>query len=142
MPPRSSFSIRLTIGIRVMPPTSSTLSMSAQRSPACRITISQVVPFPYIPSAAIVREYQQRMAEAGSNDYDFSSMEGFMAGRVLVEGLRRAGRSLSRDGLTAALESLRSWDMGGFTISYSPTSHEGSRFTDLTIIARGGKFVK
>jgi hypothetical protein len=56
--------------------------------------------------------------------------------------LRRSGRNLTREGLTAALESLRDWDMGGFTISYSPTNHEGSRFTDLTIIARGGKFVR
>lgn len=105
------------------------------------VTISQVVPFPYIPSSAVVREYQQRMGEAGSKDFDFSSLEGFIAARVLAEGLRRAGRNLTRDALTAALESIRDWSVGGFNISYSPTNHEGSRFTDLTIIARGGRFV-
>lgn len=105
------------------------------------VTISQVVPFPYIPSSAVVRDYQQRMGEAGGKDYDFSSLEGFIAAKVLAEGLRRAGRNLTRDSLTSGLESLRDWDMGGFNISYGPQDHEGSRFTDLTIIARGGRFV-
>ena len=48
---------------------------------------------------------------------------------------------MSRDSLTAALESLRDYDMGGFSVSYSPKSHEGLRYTDMTIIGRGGKFV-
>lgn len=106
------------------------------------VTISQVVPFPYAPNSAIVREYQKRMAEAGNKEYDFSSMEGFLAARVLVEGLKRSGKSLTREGLVTALESLRNYDMGGFTVNYTRDSHEGSRFTDLTIIGRGGKFMR
>ena len=106
------------------------------------VTISQVVPFPYVASSAIVREYQKRMGEAGQKDFDFSSLEGFLAARVLVEGLRRAGRNPTREGLVAALESMRNFDMGGFSVNYSPESHEGSRYTDLTIIGRGGRFVR
>jgi len=106
------------------------------------VTISQVVPFPYIPSSAIVREYQQRMTEAGYKDFDFSSMEGFLAAKVFTEGLRRAGRALTRDSLVTALESIREYNMGGFYVNYSPKNHEGSRFTDLTLIARGGRFVR
>lgn len=106
------------------------------------VTISQVVPFPYIPSSGIVREYQKQMTEAGQKEFDFSSLEGFLAARVLVEGLRRAGRNLTREGLVAALESMNNHDMGGFTVNYSPENHEGSRFTDLTIIGRGGRFVR
>ena len=106
------------------------------------VTISQVVPFPYTPSSAIVREYQQRMIEAGGKDFDFTSMEGFLAAKVFTEGLRRAGKALSRASLTSALESMNDYNMGGFTISYSGKGHEGSRFTDLTIIGRGGKFVR
>lgn len=106
------------------------------------VTISQVVPFPYTPSSGIVREYQKQMAEAGQKDLDFSSLEGFLAARVLVEGLRRAGRNLTREGLVTALESMNNYDMGGFSVNYSPENHEGSRFTDLTIIGRGGRFVR
>lgn len=106
------------------------------------VSISQVVPFPYTPSSVVVREYQKRMTEAGNKEFDFSSMEGFLAAKVFTEGLRRAGtKNLSRDSLKTALESLRDFDMGGFSVRYSPTSHEGSRYTDMTIIGRGGKFV-
>lgn len=106
------------------------------------VTISQVVPFPYTPSSAIVREYQQRMTEAGNKDFDFSSMEGFLAAKVFTEGLRRAGKNLTRESMMTALESIRDHNMGGFTVNYGPKSHEGSRFTDLTIIGRGGKFMR
>ena len=90
-----------------------------------------------------MREYQQRMTEAGSKEFDFSSMEGFLAAKVFTEGLRRAGtKNLSRDSLMTALESLRDYNMGGFSVNYSAKSHEGSRYTDMTIIGRGGKFMR
>jgi ABC-type branched-subunit amino acid transport system substrate-binding protein len=106
------------------------------------VTISQVVPFPYTPSSAVVREYQQRMTESGHKDFDFSSMEGFLAAKVFVEGVRRAGKTLTRESLITALESMREVNLGGFIVSYGPKNHEGSRYTDLTIIGRGGRFVR
>jgi len=105
------------------------------------VVISQVVPFPYTPSAAVVREYQQRMKEAGQTEFDFSSMEGFLIGKVFVEGVRRAGRTLTRESLIAGLESMKDVNLGGFEISYSAKDHLGSRYTDLTIIGSGGRFM-
>ncbi|MDO9198413.1 ABC transporter substrate-binding protein [Rhodoferax sp.] len=104
------------------------------------VVISQVVPFPYAPSSPIVREYQQRMVEAGQKDFDFSSMEGYLTARVLVEGLRRAGRTLTRDALITGLESMKEVNLGGFIVNYSANDHQGSDFIDLTIIGRDGKF--
>jgi ABC-type branched-subunit amino acid transport system substrate-binding protein len=56
------------------------------------VVISQVVPFPYAPNSLVVRDYQQRMTDAGQKEFDFSSMEGYLTARVLVEGLRRGGK--------------------------------------------------
>jgi len=106
------------------------------------VVISQVVPFPYTPSLPVVREYQQRMKEAGQTELDFSSMEGYLIAKVFVEGLKRAGRNLTREGLIAALESMKDVNLGGFEISYSPKDHSGSKYTDLTIIGRDGRFVR
>lgn len=106
------------------------------------VVISQVVPFPYIPSSPVVREYQQRMKEAGQAELDFSSMEGFLIGKVFVEGVRRAGRNLTRDALITGLESMKDVNLGGFEINYSSRDHSGSRYTDLTIIGRDGRFVR
>jgi len=106
------------------------------------VVISQVVPFPYSGSIPVVREYQQVMGEAGHKDFDFSSMEGFLTAKVFVEGLKRAGKNPSRDGLVAGLESIRDWDLGGFAIKYGPRDHVGSSFIDVTTIGRGGKFLR
>jgi len=106
------------------------------------VVISQVVPFPYIPSSPVVREYQQRMKEAGQTELDFSSMEGFLIGKVFVEGVRRAGKNLTRDTLIGGLESMKEVNLGGFEINYSPRDHSGSKYTDLTIIGRDGRFVR
>ena len=104
--------------------------------------ISQVVPFPYSGGIPVVREYQQVMGESGHKDFDFSSMEGFLIAKVFVEGLKRAGRNPTRDGLIAGLESIRDWDLGGFTIKYGPRDHVGSTYIDVTTIGRGGKFIR
>jgi ABC-type branched-subunit amino acid transport system substrate-binding protein len=105
------------------------------------VVISQVVPFPYAQNTPMVRDYQLRMTEAGHKDFDFTSLEGYLTARVLVEGLRRAGKNLTRDSLIAGLESMNEVNLGGFTINYSSKSHQASNFTDLTIIGRGGKFM-
>ena len=47
------------------------------------VSISQVVPFPYIPSSVVVREHQKRITEAGNKEFDFSSMEGFLAAKSI-----------------------------------------------------------
>jgi branched-chain amino acid transport system substrate-binding protein len=105
------------------------------------VVISQVVPFPFGASTAVVREYQQRMKEAGQKEIDFSSLEGFLTAKVFTEGLKRAGRNLTHDSFINGLESMHEVNLGGFLISYGPNNHTGSSFTDLTIVGRGGKFV-
>ena len=106
------------------------------------VVISQVVPFPYAPASPVVREYQAHMTAAGQKEFDFSSMEGYLTAKVLVEGLRRAGRNLTRESLVNGLEAMRDVNFGGFTVNYSPKDHQGSNYTDLTIIGRGGRFVR
>jgi ABC-type branched-subunit amino acid transport system substrate-binding protein len=106
------------------------------------VAISQVVPFPWSPVTPIVREYQKVLGQAGIKDYNFSSLEGFIVAKAFTEGLRRAGKDLTRERLITALESMSSVDLGGFQLSFGPANHNGSQFVDLTIIARGGKFMK
>jgi ABC-type branched-subunit amino acid transport system substrate-binding protein len=105
------------------------------------VQISQVVPFPWDASIPIVKEYQG-LIKAEGKDINFSSLEGFISAKVMVEGLKRAGKKPTRESLIAALESMNDYDVGGFKISYSPTDHRGSRWVDLTIISRDQKFVR
>jgi hypothetical protein len=56
--------------------------------------------------------------------------------------LKRAGKDLTREKLIAALESMNHLDLGEFVVSFSPTNHSGSKYVNLTMIGRGGKFLK
>lgn len=106
------------------------------------VAISQVMPFPWGTSVPVVREYQQLAAKAGFTDYNFSAIEGFIVAKVFVEGLKRTGRDLTREKFIDAVEKMQDVDVGGFVVSFSPKNHAGSKFVDLTIIAREGKFLR
>jgi ABC-type branched-subunit amino acid transport system substrate-binding protein len=105
------------------------------------VQISQVVPFPWDSSVLVVKEYQKLLAQA-NGEPGFGSLEGFIAAKVMVEGLRRAGKNLTRDSFIRAMESLDPYDAGGFKVSYGPDNHSGSKFVDLTIISRDQRFVR
>ena len=106
------------------------------------VAISQVMPFPWGASIPVVREYQSLMLRAGNKEFTFTTIEGFIAAKVFVEGLRRAGRDLNRERLITALESMNNVDLGGYYVGFTPSNHNASRFVDLTIIARDGKFLR
>lgn len=69
------------------------------------------------------------------------SLYGYVYGRLVVEGLRRAGRDLTRERLVDALESLRDWDAGGIMppVSFSPTDHHAQPAGFVCTLA-GGRF--
>ena len=102
------------------------------------VQISQVMPFPWSGAIPIVRDYQRRIG--APENYSFTSLEGFIAAKVLVEGLRRAGKNPTRESLIDGLASMGKVDLGGFTVNYTPDNHNGSSFIDLTIISKGGTF--
>ncbi len=109
--------------------------------PAARgIGISQVVPYPWNDVTPIVRDYQKLASKPGS--YSYYGLEGYLMARTLVEGLKRAGKDLSRDKLVSALESVNNADFGGYRVNYAPGSRLGSRFVELTVIGPGGKVLK
>jgi ABC-type branched-subunit amino acid transport system substrate-binding protein len=103
---------------------------------------TQVAPYPWNASMPLVREYQQAMRETGREQFSFNSLEGYLCGRVIGEGIRRAAPGLTRARFVAALESMNRYDAGGFEIGFSGTSHIGSRHVDLTVIDANGKFLR
>jgi ABC-type branched-subunit amino acid transport system substrate-binding protein len=107
------------------------------------VGISQVVPFPWNLSARVVKEYQQLLeASTGKQEFSFTSLEGFISAKVLVEGLRRSGPELTREKFITTMEQIRDYDVGGFTVSFTPTDHSGSKFVELTVIGRDERFLR
>ena len=104
------------------------------------IMVSQVMPFPFSTTTAISREYLEAVHKAGGDAVpNYSSMEGYLAAKVFVEGLRRAGRNPSRDALVNGLESIQSANFGGFYVNFGPKEHVASRYVDLSMLTEDGK---
>ncbi|NCC24102.1 MAG: hypothetical protein EOM25_02710 [Deltaproteobacteria bacterium] len=110
------------------------------------ILMSQVVPPPEGPETrqllGSAAEYVQLMARDYPDDKpNFVGLEGYINARVLVEGLRRAGPNLTREGFIQAIESMDQYSLGGDTsISFSPRDHQGMERVYFTRL-RGGQFV-
>jgi branched-chain amino acid transport system substrate-binding protein len=106
------------------------------------VAISQVMPFPW-GAESVVRDYQKAMARVNPQSaLGYTSIEGYVAAKVFVEGLRRAGKDLTREKLIAEFEKMTQLDVGGFIVSFAPTNHSGSKYVDLTIIGRGNKLIR
>jgi branched-chain amino acid transport system substrate-binding protein len=103
-------------------------------------TVTQVVPSPRNNNVLVVRECGELLKAANLGALNYTSLEGCIAAKVLVEALKKAGRAPTRQSLYAALENLGRLDVGGFVVTFSKTSHHGSKWTDLSILSRGGTF--
>jgi ABC-type branched-subunit amino acid transport system substrate-binding protein len=103
---------------------------------------AQVVPLPTKRNVRLVKEYQRDYrTQFPSSALSFTSLEGYIAARILAEGLRRSGpQQPNRERLARVLNGLKV-DLGDFWIDYSGESHNGSRFVDLTIVNRDGQFL-
>ena len=107
------------------------------------VIVTQVFPNPKMATTGIALQMQKMARESGAPiAISHQAMEGFAAAKVLVEGLRRAGRNLTRPGLIAALEGLREFDLGGLTLSYAPDDRTGTEYVELSMISRGGEFLQ
>lgn len=104
------------------------------------IMVSQVMPFPFSTTTAISREYLDAVSKAGPDATpNYSSMEGYVAAKVFTEGLKRAGRNPTRDTFISAMESIQSFNLGGFNINFGPRDHVASHFVELSMLTEDGK---
>jgi len=100
------------------------------------VMISQVVPSPSSEKYPWVVEYQ-RMIKAKGGELSYTSLEGFIAARIMVEALKRGGDA-SREALIRALESMQDISLGGFPVFFAADNHSASRFVELTVLDRNG----
>lgn len=106
------------------------------------VAITQVVPYPANATMPLVREYQQAMTAAGQTEFSHLSLEGYINAKVVAEGLRRAGRNLTRTSLVSAMDGIRNLNLGGMDVSFGQGAASGSRFVELTMVNAKGKLIK
>lgn len=105
------------------------------------VIVTQVVP-PYdrtdLPTIQLYRNALDKYMSGTSPS--FVSLEGFVDAMVLVEGLKAAGKDLTREKFIAGIESLHNADLGlgqNFRLGYGPKDHKGFNSVYTTIIHQG-----
>src|SRR5947208_3841421 len=77
------------------------------------MVVTQVVPPYYLTDYKTVALYRRELTKYfPSAQPNFVSLEGFVDAMVLAEGLKRAGKELTRDGLIRGIESIHEFDLG------------------------------
>jgi branched-chain amino acid transport system substrate-binding protein len=108
------------------------------------VVITQVVPPYYLTDLKGVALYRRTLSKyAPSARPNFVSLEGFVDAMVLVEGLKRAGKEPTREGLIHGIESIHEEDLGlgpQLKLDYSAKDHKGFDQVIPTVV-RGGRAV-
>ncbi len=103
------------------------------------VSATQIVPYPYSADRSLVKEYQADIkAMDPKMNFSYSSMDGYVAMRVLVEGIRRAGAAPTREKIRAALAQIQTLDIGGFQVSYSNGNNVATDWVDIVVVGAGG----
>jgi branched-chain amino acid transport system substrate-binding protein len=100
------------------------------------VIVTQVVPFPWDSSLKVVAQYQA----AFKGPPDFVSLEGYLAGRLAIAALERAGAEPTREGLLKVIKESGKFDIGGLTMTFGPKKNQGLDQVFLTVIQPDGSF--
>jgi branched-chain amino acid transport system substrate-binding protein len=104
------------------------------------IVLAQIMPSLRDHTIPVVAEYLKLLRERASDAAPSASQfEGFVHAKLLVEGLRRAGRNLTTESFIKAMEGAGEIGFGRFVAKYSKQSHNGSAYVELAIIDNAGQ---
>lgn len=105
--------------------------------------MTRIVPVAHKSSISISRSYQAAIrAHAPQMALDHRSLEGYINTRVIIAGLERSGRAVTRARLRDSLSHMGTLDLGGFKVAFQGTSpYIGSKYAELGIVGPNGSMV-
>lgn len=105
------------------------------------LAFTNILPYPMRATSTLTRDYAAAM-ERARLPVDFDHFFGYLNLRLLLEMMRRTGKSLTSQGLVNTIEGLGKLDFGGYTLAFGPHNHHGSSFVELLIVGPGGRFIR
>jgi ABC-type branched-subunit amino acid transport system substrate-binding protein len=105
------------------------------------VVVSQVVPFPHDATIKVVADYQAALkATDDKAEPDFVSLEGYLAGRLAIAALDKAGTAPTRESFLKAIKDTGKFDFGGLSMTFGADDNEGLDQVFMTMIGADGKF--
>ncbi len=118
-------------------------NIAALGADAVGMALTQVMPLPTNPVVPVAREFVQAWKAIGAKtEPSHLALEGYINARVFCEALQRAGKNPTRASFIDATWSLRKLDLGGFEVHATEPGRNASRFVELTLVGRDGKYVR
>lgn len=106
------------------------------------VAVARVFPRAEQEKFAIVRAFQAQMAAAGAKTLGGSAFEAWINAQVMIEGLRRAGRELTREKLRAGLASIRRLELGDFSLGFGTAApYVASERVEMTVFGDKGRVI-
>ncbi len=104
------------------------------------VVVSQVVPFPWDTSIPVVASYQAAMQAMNADSKPgFVSLEGYLAGRLVAEALKRMPEAPTREAFLDAV-AKGGFDFGGVKLNYAANKNQGMDEVFFTILQSDGLF--
>ena len=105
------------------------------------VLVTQVVPFPEDNSLPVILSYLDALASHDPEaEPGFVSLEGYLAGRMVIAALQECGAEVDRSCLLDQLIDHGDFDLDGFKLRFGDGDNQGSDEVFLTVIGSDGKY--
>ena len=105
------------------------------------VLVTQVVPFPEDDSLPVVHAYLDALADHDLEaEPGFVSLEGYLAGRLVISALEQCGAEVDRSCLLGQLIDRGELDIDGFGLEFGAGDNQGSDEVFLTVIGSDGEY--
>ena len=107
---------------------------------AAGISVALTVPTAKSLNVPVVKECVAAWAALGQKEtMTVTAIESCIAAKVLVEGIRKAGKEVTRASLQKSLSAMGRVDVGGHVVEFKPGFHHGGKFVDIAVILANGE---
>jgi branched-chain amino acid transport system substrate-binding protein len=107
---------------------------------ATGVSVAITVPPPRAQSVPVVKECGDAWQASGQKEaMSVTALESCIAAKVLVEGMRRSGRDVTRAALHRSLSGLGRYDAGGYVVDFKPTFRHGGSYVGMALLRPNGE---
>jgi branched-chain amino acid transport system substrate-binding protein len=108
---------------------------------ATGVSVAITVPPPRARGTVpVVKECDDAWNAAGHPDpMSVTALESCIAAKVLVEGMQRSGKEVTRASLHKALSALGRYDAGGYVVNFKPNFRHGGTYVGMALLRPNGE---
>ena len=108
-----------------------------------KVIVSQVVPMFDNADLPLVSNFRTALQQSSPGvEPSFVALEGYLAGRLMVEALKKLGEEPTREAFLNLFRTATTFDIDGLSLTYGPDDNQGSDEIYLTAIGPNGKLTE